>query len=91
MKRTTISAVLALALGSSLANAEAGSSLEEAFKNGQFEGHVAVYGQYQKNKDADPKKVGFSSGSASIGYDRSFAWSEPRFGRMGNDEVWRKK
>ncbi len=98
MKRTTISAVLALALGSSLANAEAGSSLEEAFKNGQFEGHVAVYGQYQKNKDADPKKVGFSSGSASIGYETAplhgvslglGAWGTTKFGEKndGYDET----
>lgn len=66
MKKTAISTVLALALGSSAVLAH--DSLEEAFKDATFKGHVGLYGQLQKNK-GEAKDTGFSVAHASVGYE----------------------
>lgn len=67
MKKTAISTVLALALGSSAVLAH--DSLEEAFKDATFKGHVGLYGQLQKNKGEANKDTGFSVAHASVGYE----------------------
>lgn len=66
MKKTAISTVLALALGSSAVLAH--DSLEEAFKDATFKGHVGLYGKLIKYK-GEAEDKGFSAAHASVGYE----------------------
>ncbi len=90
---------VAMANGDHQHEHQGADSLEAAFKNGVVEGHVGLYGQYQKNKEAaapgDPDRFGFASGSASVTYETAplhgfslgfGAWGTTRLDERNSDD-----
>jgi len=90
------SPVVALAHGDHQHEHQGADSLAAAFKNGVVEGHVGLYGQYQKNKEAaDPDRFGFAAGSASLLYETASlhgfslgfgAWGTTRLAERNSDD-----
>lgn len=77
----------------SLSGAE--DSLEEAFKNGEIKGNVALYGQSQKMDEGIPSKHGFGSGSTTLKYETApfhgvsvgvGAWGVTKLGEKNDDD-----
>lgn len=89
------SIVLASFLVGAVSLIGAEDSLEEAFKNGEIKGNVALYGQSQKINEGTPSKHGFASGSTTLSYETaSFhgvsvgvgAWGVTKLGEKNDDD-----
>ncbi|MBV5279389.1 MAG: Opr family porin [Campylobacteraceae bacterium] len=94
MKRKYSIVLASLLVGAvSLIGAE--ESLEEAFKNGEIKGNVALYGQSQKMDEGTPSNYGFGSGSTTLSYETAplhgvslgmGAWGVTKLGEKNDDD-----